>query len=383
MLGPVATPAEALCPRCQASRPPSATECPSCGVIYARYAPPRPRPVPPAAPPPAPERPHSLPVARLEALCQRMAEMLESGLAVRQVLTGPLLGTLPGPLAEALRRGAESDAPLSEILEPLRLLDGASLALVRAGEARGGLPQALQGVAQRLHERRVSRNVLLGSLAYPAFLLLCAAVILPAPTLFTSGLGAYLGLALPPVMGLAAVGLAFALWPRLAPEAAPRRALRALGRALPLTRSVLRHHGLAAFAGVLGDCLRAGLPARQALSLATGATTEPTLRSQSAEAVRRLDAGATLVGALEPLGLPPEFLAEIAAAEHTGTLDRAFPRLAAAHHERARRATRVVLVVAAAAFFGLTALVVAASIIRGYSAAFSQLEQTVDQIERR
>jgi hypothetical protein len=64
-------------------------------------------------------------------------------------------------------------------------------------------------------------------------------------------------------------------------------------------------------------------------------------------------------------------------------LDRAFPRLATAHHERARRATRVALVAAAAVVFTLTALVVAASIIRGYRAAFGRLEQTVEQIQRR
>ncbi len=384
MLEPVATPAEAPCPRCRAPRLPSATECPSCGVIYARYAPPKPRPVAPAAPaPPSPIRAHSLPAARLEALCRRMAEMLEAGLSVRQALTGPLVDTLPGPLAASLRRGAEADVPLSEILEPLRLLDAASLAQVRAGEARGGLPQALQHVAQRLNERRVARNVLLGGLAYPAFLLLCAAVLLPTPTLFTHGLTAYLGQALPPVMGLAALGLAFALWPRLAPEAAPRRALRALGRALPLTRSVLRHHALATFASVLGDGLRAGIPARQALALAGGATADPAFQRGAVEAVRRLDAGATLTGALEPLALPAEFLAEVASGEQAGTLDRAFPRLTATHHDHARRATRVVLVVAAAVIFALTALVVAASIIRVYSAAFGRLEQTVEQLQQR
>lgn len=384
MLGAVATPAEAPCPRCRAPRPPSATECPSCGVIYARFAAPKPRPVASTAPPPAPTRPHHhLPTARLEALCRRMAEMLEAGLSVRQALTGPLLDALPAPLAEALRRGAESDAPLSEILAPLRLLDAASLAQVRAGEARGALPQALQSVAQRLHERRVARNVLLGSLAYPALLLLCAAVILPAPTLFTGGFAAYLGQVLPPLTVLAGLGLAFALWPRLAPEAAPRRALRALGRTLPLTRSVLRHHGLATFADVLGDSLRAGIPTRQALALAAGATPEPSFQRLGAEAVRRLDDGASLSGALAPFGLPAEFLAEVASGEHAGTLDRAFPRLAAAHHERARRATRVALVAAAAVVFTLTALVVAASIIQGYRAAFGRLERNVEQLQRR
>lgn len=383
MLGQVSTPAEAPCPRCRAPRLSGATECPSCGVIYARYAPPRPRPVAPPARPAAPEPTHSLPLARLESLCRRMAEMLEAGLSVRQVLTGPLLDALPRPLADALRKGAGSDAPLSEILAPLRLLDAASLAQVRAGEARGGLPQALQGVAERLHARRISRNLLLGSLAYPAFLLLFAAIILPAPTLFTGGLGAYLARALPPVLVLVVLGLAFAFWPRLAPDAAPRRVLRALGRSLPLSRSVLRHDALATFASVLGDSLRAGIPARQALTLAAGATSEPSFHRFGAEAVRRLDEGATLTGALAPLGLPPEFLADVASGEHTGTLDRVFPRLAATHQEQARRATRILLIVVAGVVFALTALVVAASIIRGYVAAFGRLEQTVDQLQRR
>jgi type II secretory pathway component PulF len=61
----------------------------------------------------------------------------------------------------------------------------------------------------------------------------------------------------------------------------------------------MRSDALAAFLGVLGACLRAGLPARESLALAgEAAAPHPAFEGAAARLVAAVDAGATLVDAL-------------------------------------------------------------------------------------
>jgi len=384
----VTAPAEALCPKCSAPRPSGAAECPTCGVIYARYARPRPKPVGPppqaAATPPAPAEPRQgyVPTAQLEPLMLQLAELLGAGFTVRHALTGPLGEGLPAPIAGRLKAGAAADLPLSEILGPLGVVDPGAIALLRAGEAHGGLPEALRQVAQRLAERRAARRQLLGGLAYPALMVFFAVAVIPVPLLFTQGLGAYLGRVAPLLLLLLAAVLAFAYAPRLPQEHPLRRTFRNLGLAIPFVRVPLYSAAVSTFADVLGTSVKAGLPIREGLALATSATPHPTFEQLGPEVVRQLDSGATLIAALAPLGLPPDFATQVATGERAGTLDDALPRLARAYREHAQRAARRLLAGIGALAFAIAALIAAVNVVQGIGGHFQGQQQLFDRMER-
>jgi len=392
---------EPRCPKCLTLRSPGALECPRCGVIYARYVP---HPAPPAArsgqalasspaapppawPPPAsasrakPPRTH-VPLAQQELFFFQVAEMLEAGLSQRQALLGGLLQTLPRPFAESLRRGAEQDLPLSENLAPLRMVDTVTLALLRAGEHRGALPQTLRNLAQRIARIRADRRQFLAVLAYPLFIAFAGALIRPVPLLFTSNAATYLRAALPPTLCLIGLLVAYLSWPRLSPDSPLRTGVRQLGRQLPLVGRILRDGAISTFAEVLGSSLAAGLPATEAVELAARATPTPSLQRAGPEMVRRLREGASLTEAVSTGELPPIFLAQLHAAETSGTLDQTLPRLAKMHHDAARNTTGALLIGVGTAVLLAIAIATASAIINGYSHTLKSQEQLIDNSTR-
>lgn len=309
------------------------------------------------------------------------AQFAEAGLSLAAALEGEAALPLPAPVVAALRAGLREGEPLSGLLAGLGLVDEAGAALLEAGERLGGIPAALRRLAQRLSEQEAARRAFLGSLLRPAGLLLAAGVILPLPLLFTAGTGAYLARALP-LVALVAVAalLLLGVWPRLPPDAAPRRRLLQAGLALPGLRAPLHHAAWATFAEVLGATLGAGLPARESLQLAARATPHPEFRAAAGELAARLDGGATLAEATAPLLLPRAFVAQLAAAEQSGSLDLALARLAAGHREEERRTTAQATAVAGGAIFACVAAVAALSIVQGFSDAVGGRSRALEQI---
>ncbi len=264
----------ATCPKCARPRAPEELDCPSCGVVYARF-----RARPSLAQPVAPEdQSKHIPIAaaRLEELLSFAARTVESGMPLASLASTGALATLPRQAAQKLEADLRAGVPLSQSLDELQALDLGSRALMRAGEFHGGIPQALRAVAARLAHRRRVRVGLLVAMAYPALLVLAAAVVLPLPIAFREGAGAYLARVLPLVLPMVAVAsAAMVIAPRL-PSASPlRRGPRWLAHRMPVGRSAALHGALATFAGVLGASLNAGVPARKAVVLAAEGLTAP------------------------------------------------------------------------------------------------------------
>ena len=380
------------CPRCPAPRQRGATECPSCGVIYARARPVRPADTTILAPAPARTSaapttdtppPLHLPTRRLEELLLGLAQLLEAGLTLRMGLHGGAAAALPPEAAARLRDDTDAGLPLSEALDRLGVLDLAAVIQLHAGERTGTLPATLREVAARLAERRADRTALLGSLLRPALTLLAAALVLPLPTLVVSGLRAYLAKALPGLLGLtfAAVFL-LGVWPRIPAQAWPKTLWLRLGLLVPGLKSALQHEAYATFAGVLGAAVRSGLPVREALVLAAGATPHPRFQDGAGEMTARLDAGATLTEAVSAVPLPPAFLAQVSSAEVSGTLDRGLSVLSRSHRDLARRAaataTGVTAAVIGLAVMGFAALSIIQGFARGFSAQSQAIERQID-----
>jgi type II secretory pathway component PulF len=367
------------CPRCGAARPPDAAECGRCGIIFARWAPARTeRRSPPVS---RTATPYVQPLV-LQRLLESLARSLSAGLTLP---AAGVLDPLPAALAGALRRDLDAGVPLSQALEGHGLLDAGARAVLGAAEARGALPGALQLAAEQLARARKLRNGLLLALAYPSLLLMAAVILVPLPTAFREGVGAYLVRAVPPLLliAAAAAGAVFGL-PRLRPSSPLRRAARWTAARVPLASQAVRSDTLAAFLGVLGGCLEAGLPMRESLTLAARtAASHPAFQDAERVLVGAVDRGATLVDALRLVGCVPALdLAQVGTAERAGTLGRVLPTLETHHRERARMLWIAVAgVVAVLVFLGVAAVIVG-EIVHGWVEVFRAQGEQIDRVTR-
>jgi type II secretory pathway component PulF len=372
-----------MCPKCARPRAPEAFACPSCGVIYARF-----RARPPIAPLVAPKaRSRSIPIAAasLEALLSFVARSVESGVPLASLASTGALATLPRRAAEKLDADLRAGVPLSQSLDELQALDSGSRALVRAGELHAGLPEALRAVAARLAHRQKVRVGLLLAVAYPALLVLGAAVVLPLPIAFREGMVAYLGRVVPLVLAMVAVAIVtLVVAPRLAPASPLRRGPRWLAQRVPVGRSAALHGALATFAGVLGACVNAGVPVRKAVVLAAeGAAPHPAFEGAPERLLEELDRGATLAEVLGVIrSMPTTFVAQVGTAEISGTLGSVLPALEDEHEKKARFLWMTFAAIVGASVFAGVLVVIAFQVVSGWIEVFKTQAQQIDKLTR-
>lgn len=222
------------------------------------------------------------------------------------------------------------------------------LAIVKSGEASGGLSQALMLLADLLERQvRLSKKVV-SALTYPVVLLTVAlactgvfvfwvfpqmlpmygGLTLPWPTqLLIAGSRA----AVPLLLALAAaVSLARAIVPgylQRHPAQQVELARRALR--LPVCGLLLRRLALARVLYVFRALLEAGLPLLTSLTRAADAAGNSWVREQLLEAVRQVGDGETLQQALDYSEVfPPGLLQMLAAGEEAASLSSVAGRLA-------------------------------------------------------
>lgn len=365
------------CPACDRERTPSAAECPFCGVVYERY---RPR-LPAEALTPI-ESPASktvrLSLAQRERFLDCAAQALEAGLSVQQFVSGPALVAFPAGLRAALHSALEADKTFARALADAQVIDGAAAALLVAGETQGKLPAALRTLARRYRAARETRRRTLLALAYPTFLFVAASLVLPLPTLVTRGVGAYTSAAIPPVALVTALYVAvLVVLPRL--PATTLRSLKAVLVRVPILSTLARYRATATFAETLGAGIAAGLPIRLGVQLSADATDHPRIAPHKGRILTDLDRGARLAEALEGLGFfAPEDLALVHHGEQVGKLDEVLPRMAEDHERRARTLTITLVVVAGLVVSAAVVLLLAISIIDGFSSYMQTLEKSVD-----
>jgi type II secretory pathway component PulF len=343
---------------------------------------------PPLAHPVAPKarsRPVPIAAARLEELLSLAARTVESGVPLASLASAGALATLPRAAAEKLDADLRAGLPLSQSLDELQALDVGSRALIRAGELHGGLPGTLRAVAARLAHRRKVRVGLLVAVAYPALLVLAAAVVLPLPIAFREGMVAYLGRVAPLVLAMVAVAIVtLVVAPRLAPASPLRRWPRWIARRVPVGRSAALHGALATFAGVLGACLNAGVPVRKAVVLAAeGAAPHHAFEGASERLLEELDRGATLAGALGVIrSMPTTFVAQVGAAEISGTLGSVLPALEDEHEKKARFLWMTFAAIVGVSVFAGVLVVIAFQVVSGWIEVFKTQAQQIDELTR-
>lgn len=384
----------ANCPACDKPRIDGTTECPHCGVIFARYR----KRVPPSnievvtlAPAqaeltgptglgqsPAPRVLLArLPLRQLETFLLAAGESLSAGISLPVFARGAGGAMLPPALGARFAELMDQGVGLVAFLEELGLPGSADAAILQAADKRGELPAALAALAGVVESRRKARTRLMGQLLYPALLLAAWVAIEPLALLVLKGPVAYFSQVLPRILPLL---LALSLGPYLAHRMSAGSPLFQWlvvpMSIVPPFAQIARHRAKAAFAEVLGSGLRAGLPLYESIALAGGAAHHRAFGAPLAAAAEAIHTGARLYVALERLPFSREERAWIQHGEETGHLDAALSRVAERNREQAKLRTRVLFMTVALLF----AVFVLARLLLGTIAAYKGYFELLDGI---
>lgn len=249
---------------------------------------------------------------------EQLAVTLDAGLTIAQAvqLAGDTAGGGMRALGVRWSAGCASGKALAEQMAA----DGQTpfaVALVKAGETSGRLPELCRELAAHYRHAIALRTLVIGRLVYPLILIHATLLALGIVLTFMFSWSTWVILGLPVALWLTAVGAWFA-WGRLRPAARARLALRGpfAGLTLPLVS--------ANTCSVLRAALSAGMLMPAALELSAGACGNQVLGERLTEAGRdlrhnRLD---SLAAALARCGLPAVVVDHITSGERSGSLDR-------------------------------------------------------------
>ncbi|MEQ8845664.1 MAG: type II secretion system F family protein [Phycisphaerales bacterium] len=323
--------------------------------------------------------------AKAEVL-DALATLLASGVPLAEGL-----GTLAGSRSKrsGMRRmllqvedAVRAGTPLADAFEAQPgWFDAAEVAVVRAGQARGGLAHALRSLADRHTRTGELAGKLASALAYPAIVAVAGVAVVvflslgPLPRLV--GILDEAGVE-PPALtaGMIALGEAIARWwavilagaiSALLLAAWGVRAISTSERGWPcamrqLVPQALRGMALARLAGELQSMTRLGVPLTEALRAAARTFNGPvnlSLRTNLERAATRVEAGERLSQALDdPHWFADDIRRLIEAGETAGELPDLLERLADRLERRATRLTdRLAGLIEPAAIIMLAAMI--------------------------
>lgn len=238
-----------------------------------------------------------------------------------------------------------------------RSFDAFYIGTIRAGEAAGVQPEALDELV-KFHERRAAlRRDIVGALSYPAIVVLTligAAIVmltLVVPQFETVFAGAGARLPLPTRVLMAVSHLLTRNWAILTPAALGgialswyalrvprvRRALTWLAAKTPFIGQVLHLGAVVQFGRMVALLERAGLPIMETLKIVEDALIPGRVRELTGNVRRQVAAGASLTAAIIADGaLPVVMEHSVAVGESSGTVDEAL-NTAADHFEEMMR----------------------------------------------
>lgn len=287
----------------------------------------------------------------LITFCLHLAQVTRAGISLLEGLKDlvdqvehPRFRHIIGAIVEAIQSGTQ----LADALAAYpRTFDHTFVALVRAGEKSGNVPETFQKLAAALKWRDELRSSLKKLLIYPAFgLTIIGAVFLflmiylvpqlagfirtmsggqlPLQTQVLLGISGFLVnhwwvlLAAP-----AAAAISIVLVLRFATEAL-RTDLDGLKLRIPLIGATLKKIALARFASTLGMLYASSIPVLSALDLSAGAAGNRVLAKAVMDCKARIADGLTIAESFEQAGLFPKLVVRmLRIGEVTGELDKA------------------------------------------------------------
>jgi type II secretory pathway component PulF len=165
----------------------------------------RPAPAPAAGDRAAPGPETTIPISQLVLFTRQMSMLLTSGSGLVPALAaiGPQMrAEKHRRMLEAIRSDLEEGVTLTEALHRFpRAFDASYCAVVAAGESSARLPQMFARLALIIGKRRAMRNKIIGSLIYPALLIVLSIKIMAVMLFFVvprfAGMFASLGVKVP------------------------------------------------------------------------------------------------------------------------------------------------------------------------------------------
>jgi len=248
----------------------------------------------------------------------QLAVMVDTGVPLAEALDAIVQQTENTTLREVLTKVAEdveAGQPFSESLEKHpKYFNNMFVSLVRAGESSGNLGHMLTGVAEYLVESQETKRRVKGALAYPAFMLCLAAVVvvvlltfvlpkftkiydnkgavLPTPTRILLGLSGFFTTHwLPVIIAVVVLTTGAILFFR---HRSGQRALDILKIRLPIIGGVSVKYYTAHAFKALGLMISAGVPVLTALEIARKTTTNHRFGEIFDRAVEKVSEGETL-----------------------------------------------------------------------------------------
>lgn len=297
---------------------------------------------------------------------RQLADLLGGGLPLLSALTllarqteQPALARVIESLANAVRDGrslSEALAAQPQIFPPLYR------SMVRAGEAGGGLEQALSRLAELGEHEAELRSKVISASAYPLFVL-CVALamttflimyVIPKLSLVFLETGQLLPL--PTRLLLAVSGLLIHWWwllgaglvlggwalRRWYTSAAGRAVIDHALIAVPAFGTLVRRLETSRFTRNLGVMVSQGVPILQALEVVAQNVANATLRQAIAKAHDAVRDGTSLAAALAGTGQFPAFVSNmVAVGEESGTVDAALLKVAGTYEREVDRILRM------------------------------------------
>lgn len=315
-------------------------------------------------------RPRRISLRSLAYTTRQLADLLGGGLPLLGALTllakqveQPGLRRIIESLADAVREGrAFSDA----LGDHPRVFPPLYRSMIRAGEATGGLEQALSRLAELGEHEAELRSRLVSASAYPVFILcvaFCMTVflmayviptlslvfletgqLLPLPTrvllgisgLFTRGWWALL------LVAVVAIGAGRSWYASGRGRAAVDRALFAM----PAVGALIRRLETARFTRNLGTMVSQGVPILQALEVVASNIANVALRSAITRVREAVLEGSSLAAAVSATREFPVFVANmVAVGEESGTVDAALLKVATTYEREIDRTIRTLTTV--------------------------------------
>ncbi|MBI4341693.1 MAG: type II secretion system F family protein [Candidatus Omnitrophica bacterium] len=301
---------------------------------------------------------------------RQLADLLGGGLPLLNALT-MVAKQVEHPglrrIFEQVAGGVREGQALSEALTPHpQVFPSLYISMVRAGEATGGLEQALSRLADLGESEAELRSRIISAMAYPAFVL-CVAIgmtgfligyVIPKLSLVFIESGQLLPL---PTRFLLAVshactrwwwaalgGVILIVWLVRQWYASPqgKGAMDRLFVSLPGVGTLVRKLDTARFARNLGVMASQGVPVLQALEVTGRNVSNAVLQQAVAKIQEAVREGSSIASALTASGQFPVFVSNmVAVGEESGTLDAALLKVATTYEREVDRVIRTLTTV--------------------------------------
>lgn len=283
---------------------------------------------------------------------RQLATLVESGIALlpaiellRQQSRGPLARVL-GEIARSIKDGAPFSAAVAEHSNVFPPIYGR---LMEVGERTGSLETVLRQVALHIEKEQAIVKRVRGAMAYPAFILVLAAVVvgilvtsalpplislfdefdtgLPLPTRILLAVSAFATAYKMHMLVGMVLAVAVVVW--YVRQPAGRRHLHLLLARAPLIGPINVQANVSRFSRTMAMLLRAGIPLSNIMELVLQTTENQVVREELVRVRDELLRGEGLSGPMAKSHLFPSMLSEIiAVGEETGALDTNLETLA-------------------------------------------------------